>query len=51
VSARFIKPMESLAVKKLPMGDKWTYEVKLDGFRAIAVQTDHVASIRSKEGS
>jgi len=37
VNVRFIGPMESLAVKKLPTGDKWTYEVKLDGFRAVAV--------------
>ena len=32
--------MESLPIKKLPLGTKWTYEVKLDGFRIEAVRTE-----------
>jgi bifunctional non-homologous end joining protein LigD len=32
--------MENLPVKKLPVGAKWTYEVKLDGFRMEAVHTE-----------
>jgi DNA ligase D-like protein (predicted ligase) len=32
--------MESLPVKQLPSGTKWTYEIKLDGFRMEAVRTD-----------
>jgi DNA ligase D-like protein (predicted ligase) len=32
--------MESVPVKQLPRGTKWTYEVKLDGFRIEAVRTD-----------
>jgi bifunctional non-homologous end joining protein LigD len=38
ISARrpsFIEPMQALAVEKLPEGD-WLYEVKLDGYRALA---------------
>ena len=38
ISARrpsFIAPMQALAVEKLPEGD-WLYEVKLDGYRALA---------------
>src|SRR6478609_9168718 len=31
----FIAPMQALAVEKLPEGD-WLYEVKLDGYRALA---------------
>jgi bifunctional non-homologous end joining protein LigD len=31
----FITPMQALAVEKLPEGD-WLYEVKLDGYRALA---------------
>src|SRR5580658_11008335 len=38
-SACFIKPMLCLAVEKLPEGPAWQYEVKLDGYRAIAVRT------------
>ena len=34
MSPRFIEPMECLSTKKLPSGGKWTYEIKLDGFRA-----------------
>jgi bifunctional non-homologous end joining protein LigD len=33
----FIPPMELLAVTRLPEGDDWSYEVKLDGYRAQAV--------------
>jgi bifunctional non-homologous end joining protein LigD len=38
ISARrpsFIEPMQALPVEKLPEGD-WLYEVKLDGYRALA---------------
>ena len=31
----FIEPMKALLVEKLPEGD-WLYEVKLDGYRALA---------------
>jgi len=33
--AEFIEPMECALVPKLPEGPDWTYEVKLDGYRAI----------------
>ena len=32
--------MDMLPVKKLPVGAKWTYEVKLDGFRMEAIRSD-----------
>jgi ATP-dependent DNA ligase len=35
-NARFIKPMECLPVEKIPEGDNWTYELKLDGYRLAA---------------
>jgi bifunctional non-homologous end joining protein LigD len=38
--ASFIEPMECLPVAKIPEGPLWVYEVKLDGFRAIAVTTN-----------
>ena len=38
-SACFIEPMLCLAVENLPEGPAWQYEVKLDGYRTIAVRT------------
>ena len=50
VSLRFSKPTECLSAKKLPIGEQWTYEIKLDGFRVEAVRTqDHVV-LYSKQG-
>jgi ATP-dependent DNA ligase len=36
----FIEPMECLAADKLPEGPGWLYEIKLDGYRMIAVRND-----------
>jgi DNA ligase D-like protein (predicted ligase) len=36
--AEFIEAMECALVSNLPEGPDWTYEVKLDGYRAIAVK-------------
>jgi ATP-dependent DNA ligase len=33
----FLEPMECLLVSKLPEGPEWTYEIKLDGYRAQAL--------------
>jgi bifunctional non-homologous end joining protein LigD len=38
-TAEFIEPMECLATSKLPDGAKWVWEIKLDGYRAIAVKS------------
>lgn len=40
----FTPPMECLPVAKIPEGDAWVYELKLDGYRAQAIR-DH-ASVR-----
>jgi len=37
--AEFIEPMECALVPQLPDGSDWTYEVKLDGYRAIGVKS------------
>jgi bifunctional non-homologous end joining protein LigD len=37
--ASFIEPMECLSVSKLPEGAPWTWEIKLDGYRALAVKS------------
>ena len=35
-SLKFIEPMYARAVEKLPEGRDWIYEIKLDGYRALA---------------
>ena len=46
--AEFIEPMECALVSNLPEGLDWTYEVKLDGYRAIGVKTSRNAIIYSR---
>ncbi len=46
--ANFIEPMECLAVSKIPEGSQWTYEIKLDGYRAVAVKSGTNLSLRSR---
>jgi len=49
--ASFIEPMECLPVPKIPEGPQWVYEVKLDGYRAIAVNTNQgKAALFSRRG-
>lgn len=47
-SAEFIEPMECAPVSKLAEGPSWIYEVKLDGYRAIAVKSGHSANLFSR---
>ena len=47
--ATFIEPMECLAVPKLPEAANWVWEVKIDGYRAIAVKSDRVNLYRGKD--
>ena len=35
--ASFVEPMECLPVARLPEGSQWLWEIKLDGYRALAV--------------
>src|SRR5713226_352090 len=37
--ASFIEPMECLSVSKLPEAATWIWEIKLDGYRALAVKS------------
>jgi DNA ligase D-like protein (predicted ligase) len=37
--AQFVEPMECALVTKLPSGQKWVFEIKLDGYRAMAVKS------------
>ena len=38
--ATFIEPMECAPVSQLADGPQWVYEIKLDGYRAIAVKSE-----------
>jgi ATP-dependent DNA ligase len=40
--AKFIEPMLLLAAESLPEGPGWSYELKLDGFRAIGIKSGAV---------
>ena len=37
--ASFVEPMECLSVAKLPEALEWLWEIKLDGYRALAVKS------------
>jgi DNA ligase D-like protein (predicted ligase) len=37
--ASFVEPMECLSVSRLPEGARWIWEIKLDGYRALAVKS------------
>jgi DNA ligase D-like protein (predicted ligase) len=43
--------MECLPVEKIPEGDLWTYELKLDGYRAIGVRTGGKVTLYSRRGT
>lgn len=47
-SARFIEPMLLLTTDSLPAGEQWLYELKLDGYRAIAFNRNGEVSLRSR---
>lgn len=47
--ALFIEPMECLAVAALPEGSEWVYEIKLDGYRAVAINANGKLSLYSRK--
>src|SRR3989440_6407416 len=47
-TARFFEPMLLLATTSLPDGQDWEYELKLDGYRAIAFKHNGRVHLRSR---
>lgn len=47
-ASHFIEPMLLVRTGKLPAGPDWQYEVKLDGYRAIAFKSGGTVHLRSR---
>src|SRR4051794_22686312 len=48
VKAGFIEPMLLLRTERLPDDSNWSYELKLDGYRALGIKTGDVVQLRSR---
>jgi bifunctional non-homologous end joining protein LigD len=46
--AEFIEPMECLAAERIPEGTRWTYEIKLDGYRMEVVRAGGFVTLFSR---
>ena len=46
--AGFVEPMKALLSENLPRGDRWTYELKFDGVRALAIKRGDSVKLLSR---
>lgn len=46
--AAYVEPMDCLTVATLPTGSEWTWEIKLDGYRALAVKAGDKITLYSR---
>jgi bifunctional non-homologous end joining protein LigD len=44
----FVTPLAAVAVKQLPEGDEWLYEVKFDGYRALIIKDGSHVELQSR---
>lgn len=44
----FVTPMAAVAVKQLPEGDEWLYEVKFDGYRSLIIRDGSRIELQSR---
>ena len=47
---KFVEPMKCKAVTKLPMDERWTFEIKFDGYRCIALKNGDAVTLLSRTG-
>src|SRR5215469_7442196 len=50
MKAHFIEPMLCGAVSELPSGPEWSYELKLDGYRGLAIKAGGLCKLLSRNG-
>src|ERR1700688_650542 len=48
MKAKFIEPILLLRTERLPEGREWLHELKLDGYRALAIKTARKVHLRSR---
>ena len=48
MKGKFIEPMLLRRMERLPEGPSWIYELKLDGYRAIAAKTNGRVNLWSR---
>jgi bifunctional non-homologous end joining protein LigD len=51
IAAHFIPPMLLLRKERLPEGSEWLYELKLDGYRALAIKLGGKIQLRSRNNN
>ena len=51
IRASSVDPMLLLRQETLPEGPGWLYELKLDGYRAMAIKSDRKTEIRSRNNN